>query len=97
MIGGDVKGGQIVNRYPDDILNPDGSQGPSNVGRGRMIPSMSWDSVWHALAQWMGVEEAEMDHVLPNKDNFPAGSFLEATDLFRSAGVVRKERKALRK
>ena len=64
-----------------------------------MIPSMAWDSVWHALAQWMGVEEAEMDHVLPNRANFPAGSFLEATDLFRSAGGggARKERKALRK
>jgi len=95
MIGGDVKGGQIVNRYPNDILNPDGSRGPSNVGRGRMIPSMAWDSVWHALAQWMGVEEAEMDKVLPNKDAFPADSFLDATDLFH--GNVRRERKALRK
>lgn len=97
MIGGDVKGGQIVNRYPDDILNSDGSQGDSNVGRGRMIPSMAWDSVWHALAQWMGVEEAEMDMVLPNRDSFnnTGVQFLEATDLFH--GNVRRERKALRK
>jgi uncharacterized protein (DUF1501 family) len=97
MIGGDVIGGQIVNHYPDDILNPDGSQGPSNVGRGRLIPDMAWDSVWHALAQWMGVTADEMESVLPNMQNFPADSFLEAKDLFRTLAPVRRERKALRK
>ena len=45
----------------------------------------------------MGVEEAEMDMVLPNRDNFNNNGvqFLEATDLFH--GNVRRERKALRK
>lgn len=71
MFGGAVNGGRILGKYPDDILNSDGSMGAGNVGRGRMIPSTSWDSVWNGLAQWMGVEtEEELDTILPNRYKF---------------------------
>lgn len=71
MFGGAINGGRILGKYPDDILNSDGSMGAGNVGRGRMIPSTSWDSVWNGLAQWMGVEtEEELDTILPNRYKF---------------------------
>jgi len=35
-----------------------------------IIPTMSYEAVWHGLAQWMGVEDDAMEQVLPNKRNF---------------------------
>jgi hypothetical protein len=42
--------------------------GPYSIGRGRLIPSMSWDSVFNPIAQWMGVQtEEELNYCLPNR------------------------------
>ena len=38
-MGGDVKGGKILGKYPDDLLDT------LNIGRSRIIPTTSWDSV----------------------------------------------------
>ena len=65
-----MNGKQILGEYPNDLTD----NGPLNIGkgRGRMIPSTPWDSVWYGIAQWMGVEsEADLDTVLPNRDSFP--------------------------
>ena len=35
-----------------------------------MIPTTSYESVWNALSQWMGVEDAALDSVIPNRNNF---------------------------
>jgi len=35
-----------------------------------MIPTTSYESVWNAIATWMGVEEAALDSVIPNRANF---------------------------
>lgn len=48
MIGGSVKGGQVLGEYPDD-LSDDGAR---NIGRGRLIPTSPWESVWNAVARW---------------------------------------------
>ena len=66
MLGGAVKGGQILGQYPE--LHESGSQW---LKRGRMIPTTSWEQVWNGVAQWFGVGDAAMDDVLPLKNNFP--------------------------
>ena len=67
LMGGKVKGGQILGKYPRDLT----SESDSMVGgRGRVIPTHGWESVWHGLLQWLGVKDNEMDQVLPNKPNF---------------------------
>jgi uncharacterized protein (DUF1501 family) len=64
ILGGNVKGGRILGQYPSDLTE----EGPLNVGRGRFIPTTSWESVWNAVAQWMGVTtEEELDYCLPNR------------------------------
>jgi uncharacterized protein (DUF1501 family) len=71
IAGGSVKGGQIHGQYPQDITEA----GPVNVGRGRLIPTTSWESVLNSVAQWMGIEnESTLDIILPNR--LKAGSKL---------------------
>lgn len=66
MFGGDVRGGRILGEYPRSFLESD----PTNIGRGRLLPTTSWDALWHGLAQWFGVTDAEeMEYVLPNSEN----------------------------
>ena len=63
MMGGAVNGGKIHGEHPSDITD----DGPYSIGRGHLIPSMSWDSVFNPIAQWMGVQtEEELNHCLPN-------------------------------
>ena len=50
---GKVNGGRIHGHFPDDLT----SKGPLNVGRGRLIPTLGWESLWHGIAEWMGVKE----------------------------------------
>jgi uncharacterized protein (DUF1501 family) len=64
VMGGAVKGGQIHGDYPEDIT----TTGPHNIGRGRLIPTLSWESILNPIVQWMGVEtEEELDSCLPNR------------------------------
>ena len=74
MFGGRVKGGRILGQYPEDLT----ATGPVNLGfgRGRIMPTTSWESVWNGIVQWMGVEtDEEMDYVLPNLHNVYGGDF----------------------
>ena len=82
LMGGAVKGGRILGKYPSDLTEA----GELTVGRGRFIPTTSWDVVWHGIAKWMGVEtEEEMREVLPNLHQAHGPGFtspLEPSDLF---------------
>jgi len=80
MMGGQVNGGKILGEYPYDIT-PDG---PLNVGRGRIIPTTSWDAVWNGVVEWMGVDPADMDMCLPNAANTVEEGFqlFSKADLF---------------
>ncbi len=78
MFGGGVKGGQIVGTYPDNLTD----DGPRSLGRGRMIPTTSWDAVFLPLAEWAGATNDDLPNVCPNKDNFPASHFIDTTALF---------------
>jgi len=84
IMGGAVRGGRILGRYPSSL----GTGSELSAGRGRIIPTTSWDAVWHGLAQWFGVAGSSMEYVLPNVRNFEGcdgigcGLF-SAPDLFK--------------
>ena len=77
ILGGGIKGGQIFGKYPSDLTD----DGPLNLGRGRLIPEETWDSVWNAVGKWFGLNQDLIDDVLPNAQNFP--SLLEDSDLYK--------------
>ena len=65
IMGGAVNGKDIYGTYPDLYLD-----NPLDVGRGRLIPTMSTDEYFAELALWFGVEKSELSLVLPNIANF---------------------------
>ena len=76
-------GGKILGEYPDNLTDA----GPLNIGRGRLIPTTSWDAIFNAVAQWAGVtEEADLAEVLPNRNKF--NGLFTREQLFASDPVV---------
>jgi len=65
VMGGAVKGGQMLGAYPPELR----LRSPLSIGRA-LMPTTSWEAMWHGLAQWMGVEDAAMEGVLPNLRKF---------------------------
>jgi len=61
LFGGSVKGGQILGQYPSDISE----DSPLNLGRGRMMPTMGWESVWAGVATWFGLSDEALEEALP--------------------------------
>jgi len=80
MFGGEVKGGQILGRYPDDLT--DG--GPLGLGRGRLIPTTPWDAVFQGIAGWLSITGVDLDYVCPNRYAFASSVLFTANDLFKS-------------
>jgi len=82
MMGGQVKGGKVLGEYPYD-LTPDG---PLNVGRGRIMPTTSWDAIWNGVIEWLGVDPDDMDQCLPNAANTVDDGFqiFSKADLFQA-------------
>ena len=64
-MGGAVNGSQIYGTYPDLFLG-----NGLDVGRGRLIPTMSADEYFAELALWFGVSPGNLDMMLPNINNF---------------------------
>jgi hypothetical protein len=56
------------------------------IGRGRMIPTTSWEAIWAPLAHWFGVDEAALSEMFPNMANFT--NILDRDTLFRSEAVA---------
>ena len=79
MFGGDVNGGQIFGTYPDDLTD----EGPLVLGRGRLLPTTSWDAVFNGIASWLGVKNSDLDDVCPNRNNFPMSDLFQRDELFR--------------
>lgn len=77
LLGGPIRGKRILGQYPTDLSD----KGPLHLGRGRLLPTTSWDSVWNAIALWAGIEEDDLDEVLPNRRSF-ANNLMSADDLF---------------
>ena len=97
VLGGSVKGGKILGQYPTDLTQ----QGLLSDGRGRIMPTTSWDAVWNGILEWLGVEaEDDLDYCLPNRKNTinaveGAGDFplFGRDDLFDSARRLRPRQK----
>jgi len=65
VMGGAVNGGQIVGQMPQLIL-----EGPQDVDRGRMIPTLAVEEYAATLARWFGVANGDLDTVFPNLNRF---------------------------
>ena len=72
IMGGAVAGGKVHGQYLDDLTD----QGSRVLSRGRVIPTLPWEAMWHGIAEWMGVEANQMATVLPNVGHFQVGSTL---------------------
>jgi len=85
MVGGGVKGGQIVGEYPTKLTH---EYDYWTGRRGRMIPSTSNDAIWNGIATWMGVKgDEDLNFILPTRPNFPKCSLFTDEDLFDNFNV----------
>ncbi|KAL7569392.1 hypothetical protein ACA910_010477 [Epithemia clementina (nom. ined.)] len=65
VAGGGIKGKRALCQYPEDIT----SSSPLNVGRGRMLPTCAWESIWNPVLEWMmdgQISNAERNQILVN-------------------------------
>eukprot|EP00947_MAST-08B_sp_MAST-8B-sp1_P001415 g1415.t1 len=81
MVGGGLQPNRIHGHFPKDLSE----ESDVNVRTGgRLIPTTSWDAVWYGLAQWMGVPEDKMGHILPNIGNWDkARDFMPKEQIFK--------------
>lgn len=78
--GGALRGGRILGRYPSSLeQDSDVSLGSA---RGRLLPTTSWEAMWHGVLEWYGIRDADMDEVLPNAANFGSQGLFSEADLF---------------
>jgi len=79
VFGGAVRGGQILGKYPDDL----GENSPINLGRGRVLPTSSWEALWNGVLEWLGVTTTDLPEVLPNRANFAAEQLFTKAQMFK--------------
>lgn len=64
-MGGAVRGGEIYGTLPSlDIAGPD------SVNRGRIVPTLAAAQYAATLLRWLGLNDSELDSVLPYLSNF---------------------------
>ncbi len=63
MMGAAVPGGQIFGDYPSLALE---DENPLDVGNGVLIPTLSTDMLYAALANWFGVAATDIARLFPN-------------------------------
>jgi uncharacterized protein (DUF1501 family) len=66
IMGGAVKGGQIHGSYPENLTD----DGERMLVRGRAIPTHGWEAVFKPMAEWFGVDKADLPEILPNMGSF---------------------------
>ncbi len=65
VMGGAVRGGRFYGQLPDVV------GGTTDIGQGRLLPTMAVDHLSAALARWMGVtDSAAMARIAPNLSNW---------------------------
>jgi hypothetical protein len=80
VFGGDVKGSRILGQYPRSFTEAD----PTNIGRGRIMPTTPWEGLWYGVSQWFGITvPSAIEEVIPNSRNFGCALFADS-DLFIS-------------
>ncbi len=67
VLGGAVNGGRYYGTPPAVASN-----GPDDVGQGRLLPSTSVDQYAATLGKWLGVSDTDLLTVLPNLANYNA-------------------------
>ena len=67
VLGGAVNGGQMLGKFPERLVE---EHEPLNVGRGRLIPTTPWESIWQGVGEWWGLSEEQLAEVLPHAANF---------------------------
>jgi len=65
VVGGSVRGGQLVGDFPDLTL-----RGPNDAGNGLWIPTIAVDEVAATLGRWFGAGDAQLAEVLPRLGYF---------------------------
>jgi uncharacterized protein (DUF1501 family) len=65
VVGGAVSGGDIYGQFPSYTRD-----GVDDVGNGRLLPKYAVDQYGATLARWMGVDDALLNDVFPNLQNF---------------------------
>ncbi len=71
VAGGAVKGRQIIGDFPVTALGTS-----TDIGSGRLLPSLSVSQLASSLTGWMGLSATEQQLVLPNLANFGTGPAL---------------------
>jgi uncharacterized protein (DUF1501 family) len=66
VMGGAVRGGQIIGSFPEFALN-----GPNDAGNGHWIPQFAVDQYGATLAKWFGAMPQQLTNVFPNLSAFP--------------------------
>ena len=81
VVGGAVKGQKFYGTAPPvsvaDTKDSGGNYLSTNqwhVGQGRLLPSTSVDQYAATLAKWFGVDDSEMQGVLPRIQNYPVAN-----------------------
>ena len=67
ILGGPVNGKHVLGQYPE--MDLEGDQ-VSNATRGNFIPTTSLEEYYAELALWFGLDEEDLNIVLPNVDSF---------------------------
>ena len=79
-MGGSLNGGKVYGDYPSDLT----ADGPLNLGRGRMMPTLSWESIYTPICEWLDVEIDDCaSYVLPNSKK-TGTSMLRKGQVFQS-------------
>nr|WP_232367485.1 DUF1501 domain-containing protein [Altererythrobacter lutimaris] len=65
VLGGAVNGGRFFGTAPRTSIESD-----DQVGRGRLLPTISVDELSTTLAKWFGVPESELTSIAPNIGRF---------------------------
>lgn len=71
VAGGAVKGRQMYGDFPVTALGTS-----SDIGSGRLLPTLGVTQLASSLAGWMGLTASEQQFVLPNLSNFGTGPLL---------------------
>ena len=66
VLGGAVKGKRYYGTAPVVA-----SDGPDDIGQGRLLPTTSIEQIGATLGGWLGVSEQDLLTMLPNLSNFP--------------------------
>eukprot|EP00808_Paulinella_micropora_P031318 g22050.t1 len=77
IASGSLKGGKIFGQYPETLTD----ESELSIGRGRLIPTSSWECIWDPIVRWFGVLEGSIAHILPNVANF-ATQVIPQSELF---------------